>query len=55
MKTAVKKEKKYQSDNNKVDKEKKQKVDSTLSRMYGCLKGMFEYESDDIFFQYKFQ
>jgi len=38
----------------KVVKEERQIVDSPLSRMYGLLKGKIFYESDDIFYQYRF-
>ena len=49
--TTVKKEKPTKS---KVVKNEKKMVDSTLSRMRGLLKGKIFYESDDIFYQYRF-
>ena len=39
---------------NKVVKEERKMVDSTLSKMRGLLKGKIFYESDDIFYQYRF-
>ena len=38
----------------KVVKEERKIVDSPLSRMYGLLKGKIFYESDDIFYSYRF-
>jgi hypothetical protein len=38
----------------KVVKDERKIVDSTLSKMKGLLKGKIFYESDDIFYQYRF-
>jgi hypothetical protein len=51
METTVKLEKPKKE---KVIKEERQRVDSPLSRMCGLLKDKIFYESDDIFFAYKF-
>jgi hypothetical protein len=39
---------------NKSVKKERQIVESPLFRMYGLLKGKLTYESDDIFYAYKF-
>ena len=39
---------------NKTVKTERKMVDSTLSRMRGLLKGKIFYESDDIFYSYRF-
>ena len=38
----------------KAVKDKRKIVDSPLSKMYGLLKGKIFYESDDIFYAYRF-
>ena len=51
METTVKTEKPKEE---KAVKETRKLVDSPLSRMCGLLKGKIFYESDDIFYPYKF-
>ena len=47
-------EKKEKPEKNEVENEKREIVDSPLSRLWGICKGQISYESDDIFFQYRF-
>ena len=49
--TTVKTEKPTKS---KVVKDERKIVDSTLSKLYGLYRGKISYESDDIFYAYRF-
>jgi len=47
-------EKKKQPKKKEAVKEERKIVDSPLSRLWGLCKGQVFYESDDIFYAYKF-